>query len=177
MSFEILAGLPPYGPAAEQFSATGEGTHREGLVVEFLPPEAAPWIGNFQRGLTPFDTVVELPGTTEVLVVAGGTAYVVSPSKRLCLRTFGAGLRAALRFGDAVVLSDGLSLEALRGGGVQWRTPRISWDGFRNLRIEGTQALGDAWNAPDDAWTPFAVDLETGEVTCGGHLPESPGYG
>jgi hypothetical protein len=48
--FEDLPGLLRYGPTANQFSATGRGTHREGCVVRFFPEGAKPWVGNFQRG-------------------------------------------------------------------------------------------------------------------------------
>jgi hypothetical protein len=50
MEFEILAGLPTSGDWPEQFSATGMGAHREGLVVKFYPYSQSAWVGNFQRG-------------------------------------------------------------------------------------------------------------------------------
>jgi hypothetical protein len=49
LRFEILPGLPPYGPLPVQFSATGCGTHREGFVVQF-DGSSVPWVGNDQRG-------------------------------------------------------------------------------------------------------------------------------
>ena len=37
MRFEILPGLPPYGPMAISFTKNGAREHREGLVVRFYP--------------------------------------------------------------------------------------------------------------------------------------------
>jgi hypothetical protein len=50
--FEVLTGLPPYGPPAERFSATGQGTHREGFVVRFTDSRGRQWVGNFQAERT-----------------------------------------------------------------------------------------------------------------------------
>jgi len=44
-TWEVLEGLPVYGAPAVSFSATGLGTHREGLVVKFKA-YAGDWIGN-----------------------------------------------------------------------------------------------------------------------------------
>ena len=45
-TWDILDGLPTSGPSAVPFSSTGQGEHREGLVVRFsLPSET--WVGNF----------------------------------------------------------------------------------------------------------------------------------
>ena len=56
VKFEILSGLPPYGPSAEAFSATGQGKHKEGFVVRFRADDDNAWVGNFQPGLA--DTAV-----------------------------------------------------------------------------------------------------------------------
>ena len=97
-SFHVLPGLPPYGPLAlpVPFSATGMGTHKEGFVVEFLPGESASWVGNFQRGLSKFDLVVNEPGSNRLIVVAGGEAYLVDPLTRRCERTFGGAIQQYL---------------------------------------------------------------------------------
>src|SRR5271165_588214 len=49
-SFEILNGLPPYGPAALPFPEAGRGAFREGLIVRFHGVAGDSWVGNFQKG-------------------------------------------------------------------------------------------------------------------------------
>jgi hypothetical protein len=149
--------------------------HREGLVVEFSSAGGATWVGNFQRGLTPFDHMVHEPGTKHVIVIAGGEAYVVNPETHLCERTFGGQIEHVFRLDpEALVFSNGLWLEALGESGLKWRTRRIFWDSFRSLEVEAGRITGEAWNPVDDEWTPFAVLLATGEVKGGSYPPELP---
>jgi hypothetical protein len=74
MRFEVLPGLPPYGPMAISFTENGAREHREGLVVRFHPRESEPWVGNFLGGLTPYNIVLEHPNKTHIIVVARGEA-------------------------------------------------------------------------------------------------------
>lgn len=170
----VLPSLPTYGPLPEQFSATGRGTHREGFVVEFLPEDAPVWVGNFQRGLTSLDEVLVEPGTKWVIVIAGGEAYVVEPRSRTCVETFGGQIEEVWKIPPGtLVFSNGLWFEALGPDGLSWRTRQVSWDGFRNVRVDGGVIRGEAWNPMDD-WAPFTVDVATGEVRGGSFPPEIP---
>jgi hypothetical protein len=56
-AFDILPGLPAYGPMALSFPENGRGLFRQGLVVQFSPFSREAWIGNFQRGSTGPDMV------------------------------------------------------------------------------------------------------------------------
>jgi len=85
--WEILSGLPPYGPPALNFSATGTGLHREGYVVRFFPDGTEAWVGNFQPGFVSFWDVAEHPNGEDIVVIAGGTAYVISPTAKRCRKT------------------------------------------------------------------------------------------
>ena len=117
--FRVLAGLTATGPGPEQFSATSQGQHREGLVVQFLPESENTWIGNFQPGATGFNMVIPCVGGDTILVIAGGQGYEVHP---------------------------GVRLEAWGGHGIRWQSCRISWDGMRNVRVEGDTITGEAWS-------------------------------
>ena len=66
----------------------------------------------------------------------------------------------------ALLFCNGLNFEALRKDGLWWRSPRVSWDGIRNIRIEGAVLRGKAFDptARENAWSDFTVDLMTG--TC-----------
>lgn len=170
----ILVGLPPCGPMPEQFSATGQGMHREGLVVEFTPPEAPPWLGNFQRGTTSLDVVIASRQNTTVIVIAGGQAYVVDPVSRSCVRVFGGELEHAFEFADRTVFSNGLWLEAIAGERLLWRTPRLSWDGMKEVRVDGSRIVGRAYDPTTDAWAPFSVEIANGDAVGGSYPPELP---
>jgi hypothetical protein len=82
MRFEILPGLPPYGPMAVSFTIHGAREHREGLVVRFNPKGSEPWVGNFIGGLTACTVVLDHPNESDVIVVARGEACVVDPDHR-----------------------------------------------------------------------------------------------
>jgi hypothetical protein len=69
--FKILPGLPPYGPLALPFPEEGRGSFSEGLVVKFSPFNKQAWVGNFHRGLSGPDIVLEYPDQRQMIVIAG----------------------------------------------------------------------------------------------------------
>jgi hypothetical protein len=96
-AFEILPGLPPYGPMAKPFPSSGYASHREGFVVQFSSQKIGLWIGNFQRGLTNFSNVYEHPDGKRVVVVSGGDGYVIDPERQVSVANFSSGARNAYR--------------------------------------------------------------------------------
>jgi hypothetical protein len=172
LTWRILPGLPGTGPLPKQYSATGMGTHSEGFVVEFTSEKGECWIGNFQRGLSNASAVYREPGTRNPIVLAGGTAYVVDPTTRNLVRTFGGQIQVVLDDVERgqLVFGDGLWFEAVGCEGSRWRTRRLSWDGMRSVRVEGPRILGEAYSPVDqDAWHPFEVDLTDGSSTGGSY--------
>jgi hypothetical protein len=169
-SWEILDGLPVYGPMAEPFSATGQGTHREGLVVRFSPSTGS-WVGNFQRGLSSLDEVFAHPDGRHVVVVSGGTAYIIEADSHGLVAHFGGQIEEIVSVPEDgfVLLGNGLWFEALGPTGTAWRSRRISWDGMRNVSLAGTVVRGEAYapEGPDGTWYPFEVDVRTGTVRGG----------
>jgi hypothetical protein len=167
--WRVLTGLPATGPPPEQFSATGRGTHREGLVVEVVPDSGDPWIGNFQGGIGGLADVFAEPGTHHLIVVAEGTAYVVDPETRTLVRTFGGGLELVIEdlARHQLIFSNGLWFEAVGGGGTRWRSRRVSWDGLRSVRIEDGAIRGEAFSPFDDDWHGFGIDLADGAAVGG----------
>jgi hypothetical protein len=170
--WEILDGLPVYGPMAEPFSATGQGTHCEGLVVRFSAPTGS-WVGNFQRGFSSLDEVFAHPDGRHVVVVAGGTAYIVDADSHCLVAHFGAQIEQIILAPASgfVLLGNGLWFEALGPAGAAWRSRRISWDGMRKVSLAGTVLRGEAYapEGPDGAWYPFEVDVMTGAVSGGSY--------
>ena len=171
VSFEVLSGLPPYGPMAKPFPASGYGAHSQGFVVQFEGEKFGTWIGNFQPGLTSFSKAYEHPDGKHVVVVAAGAIYIVDPDTQAAEESGGMvssviqiSEKNALLFDDNIYLS-------LIGAHVTWQTKRLSWDGIRNLSISGDFVLGQGWRY-DDTWHDFAVSLANGSHT-GGAYDES----
>ena len=170
--FKPLAGLPGYGDLPEQFSDTGEGTHREGFVVEFFPSKnRASWVGNFQRGLNSFDEVLEHPNGSSVIVVAGGAGYVIDIENRKLTNIFGGMIETVIRVPEKniVIFGTCLDFEAVGASGLKWQSRRISWDGIRSLKLEDDVLKGEAWNL-DDVWIPFSLNVNTGEHEGGANV-------
>lgn len=177
-AFEKLPGLPPYGPEAMPFSATGQGTHREGLVVRFTADDGSSWSGNFQPGIGQFEAILRHPDSRRVVVVARGQAYVVDPNNSSKWECFGGSIETVLRIRElnALVFGNGLWFELVGAYGTIWQSRRISWDGMRDVSIQGLTLTGKSWFY-DGTWSDFTVDLVEGTVTGGSYNgPGSPEY-
>jgi hypothetical protein len=166
--FKILNGLPGNGDLPSQFSATGMGTHSEGFVVEFFPDSERSWIGNFQRALTKFDAVFEHPDNFSLGVIAGGECYVINPDKKECSEYFGGWFQSlrAIPEKHLVILGTPIDFIALGSSGVLWKSSRLSWDGIRNVRLDGEELFGEVC-CLDDTWIPFSLSITSGKHTGG----------
>jgi hypothetical protein len=168
----VLAGLPGTGPPPLPFSATGTGTHAEGFVVEFTLPTSETWVGNFQPGAGGASLALATPDAAHALVVSAGQGYVVEPTERALLRCFGASISDVLFLPEqgALILGNGLWFERVEKGALVWKSRRISWDGMMNVTVAGATLAGEAYDPMTDAWMPFEVDVETGQLR-GGSYP------
>ena len=168
MRFEILPGLPAYGPRAINFTIRGEREHREGLVVRFYPRHSEPWTGNFIGGTTICTAVLEHPDKSDVIVIAQGEASIVDPETCTVRDRIG-DVEQVIELPSlrSVILRDLTGFTALGADNKGWRSPRISWDGFRNVRVAGTDLLGEAYTPVEDSWVPFKLDLLTGHCPDG----------
>jgi hypothetical protein len=164
MRFEVLPGLPPYGPMAVSFTENGQSEYREGLVVRFCPKGSEPWIGNFLGGMSGCTIVLDHPNETDVIVVANGEVCVVNPESRALHGRFGADIQEVIPLPSlrSVVFRGTTDIAALVADNSGWRSPRISWDGFRDIEVNGTELSGKAYTPIGDVWVPFKLDLLTG---------------
>ena len=163
VTFEILAGLPSSGPMPVQFTYGDKRTHSEGLVVAFGNDGARSWVGNFQCAIGVASGVFAHPDGHHVVVIAGGEGYIVDPATRELTATFGGGINEVwpMTVMGALVFDDsGVAFSALGARGWQWRTKRISWDGFDALVLTGKQLGGQAWDAIAQRWLPFRLILQ-----------------
>ena len=166
--FTIQEGLPPYGPAALPFPESGQSAFREGLVIRFSGTTGDSWIGNFQRGFPDgFDFVVDHPDGRHVIIIAGGTGYIVDPGLRRQTHLFGGGVDFAqdVQGLGLVVFSDGVSFGAIDAGGTRWRSEQVSWDGIRNIVVDDATLRAEAWSPIPDRWHPFELNLLTGATS------------
>lgn len=170
MRSHILPGLPGEGPLPKQFSATGQGLFREGYVVEFNPPDANAWVGNFQSGGTQLYRVLEDLDGEAVLVIAGGQGYVVNERSGQLLAQYDRDINfvETHKQSNTLIVGSNKDFTAYRNNAVLWRTRRISWDGFRNLLVTGEEIQGEAW-CFDNTWHKFSVNLSTGYLTGGSY--------
>ena len=168
--FKVLLGLSPYGPMAKPFPASGYGSFREGYVVQLESKMFGTWIGNFQPGLTSFSGAYEHPDGKHVVIVSGGTIYIVDPETQVAEESGGSissvilvSEKNALLFEDSIFLS-------FIGPHDSWQSKRLSWDGIRNVSVSGEFALGECWRY-DDTWHEFSVSLSDGSHTGGAYDP------
>lgn len=165
-----MQGLPPYGPQATGFPEEWARLGREGLVVKFAETSGTTWIGNFQPGLGGLDDVRWHPNRQQVLVASAGALWCVDPDTRVGEKIAPAVFSIwQLESGDLLIDNQGLAYVRLGRSGVVWHTPRISWDGFQNVRVEAGQLAGQAWSPVEDRWLLFSVDLESGQVDGGSY--------
>jgi hypothetical protein len=169
MRFEVLPGLPPHGPMAISFTRNGAREHREGLVVRFYPRASEPWVGNFIEGMTACNVVLDHPNETCVIVVAQGEACLVDPERRAVIDRIAWDIDQVIPVPSlgSVVFQCLTDFFAIRADNSGWHSPRISWDGFRNIEVRETELLGEAYSPVSDAWAPFRLDLLTGHCTDG----------
>jgi len=172
VEFRELPALPAYGPLPLQFSSTGQGMHREGFVVEFLPETKESWVANFQPGLSGYSSAMSHPNGRHVLVISGGQAYVVDPCARKVEAMFGGAIDFVVSIQEigALVLGNGLWFEIVRANGCRAATRRISWDGMTQLKVSGSCLRGEAYDPLSESSVSFEVNLLDATHT-GGSYP------
>jgi hypothetical protein len=168
--FKVLTGLPPYGPTAKPFPASGHGAFREGFVVQFESHELGTWVGNFQPGCTDFSGAYEHPDGKHAVIVSGGAIYIVDPEIQTT-EEFGNGVSSVMQVNmNALLFNEDTNLSFIGPNG-NWKTKRLSWDGICDLSISGDSVLGKGWRY-DDTWHTFTVSLANGSHA-GGAYDES----
>jgi len=170
--FRILDGLPPAGLPARRFTAGPKGTSSSDLVVEFQPDGGPPWFGYFQTGTVQNSAATMHPNGRDVVVIAGGLCYVVSPNDGALLSVFGGEIKGVWQMPklNLLIFNGGdVAFAALGVEGWTWRTRRISWNGFEGIEIAEKTIYGRGWNAVARCWQPFSIEAATGVVHGGAY--------
>jgi len=169
-SFETLPGFPQTEETVLPFG--GQEHYSEGFLVRFRKEDGASWIGNFKRGYTELSGVFSLPATSELVVFAGGCAYIVNREVMTVGREFGNGYCQNLVQSKegAIIISDLTSVIIVERDGEVWISERISWDGIKDLKLDGDVVTGLSFDPmSDEKWIGFSVNVKTRVVTGGGY--------
>ncbi|MBO9564955.1 MAG: hypothetical protein J7621_19420 [Niastella sp.] len=172
--YQILAGLPSYGPMYVPVSPDGIPFYSEGFVVQFFNSDGTSWIGNFQRGLETFNHVYDFPELGKTVVFAYGQCYIMTDGEQKPLKTLGYGISQVFQASDNTLIAadqtDVIVIEI--GNDIVWYSERISWDGFADLAFSGDTLSGLAYKPTSsaDEWEPFSFNYRTKELI-GGTYP------
>jgi len=170
--YEILDSLPTYGPMYIPVTGDDEPYYSQGFTVRFFKDDKSDWVANFKPGWTGLNSIYEFSNQQNILVIAGGTCYIMNPNENKPIEVFGVGYETVIKTLDnRLILQDLTDITIVESNGEHWDTERISWDGLKDLKLEGNLVTGlsfDPMNNKEE-WVKFVVDLETRKVTGGSY--------
>ncbi len=149
-----------------------EPFYSEGFAVRFNKTNGTQWVANFQPGWTDLKTIVEFADTTNLLVIAFGTCYLMNPDEIKPLSVFGVGYLTTFTTQDGrLILQNQIHLTIVEPNGTYWDTERISWDGLKELVLNNNLVTGLAYDPMDDAdeWVNFSYNIDTKELIGGSY--------
>jgi len=170
--YEVLKGLPPYGPMHVSISENGEKFYNEGFVVRFIKSDGTEWVANFKTGWTNFSTVFELSSIDNIVVIASGQGYLISPDQQKAISTFGPSITQLLEFSDGRFISaNETNVVIIHPDGLIWESERISWDGIKELTFNGNIVMGYSYDPMHDAdeWVPLYFNIDTKLIEIGSY--------
>jgi len=175
LQYDILESLPVYGSMHVSIAQNDKPFYSEGFPIRFYKTDGTSWVANFEFGCTSLSAVYELPDTPNVLVIAGGSCYLMNPDHKRPLTAWGISYEKVLCMANgSLVLQDLTNLTIVERDGTYWTTERISWDGFKNLEVKGNTIEGFAYDPMNttNEWIEFLYNTESKELT-GGSYPNS----
>lgn len=173
MRYEILKGLPTYGPLYIPISESNIPFYSEGFVVRFFRSDGTSWAANFQKGFPEFNAVHSLAASDNILVIASGTCYLMHPDITKPIAVLGGGYEYVFTLPDERLVLQGTTfLTIIEPDGSNWDTERISWDGLKEVTIQGSCVSGLAFDLThgSEEWSPFTYDIDKKELTEGSYF-------
>jgi len=168
--YEILEGLPAYGPMYVPVSENGEQFSHEGLVIRFYKSNGGEWVANFQPGWSDCVLVEDYPDTNRIIVIAKGQGYIMSPDQEKPIDIFGVGINQVLKANDKkIILADFCNVWLVNDQGNVWQSKRISWDGIEDLKLQENLVTGLSYDPGANDWKPFSINLDTKETIGGSY--------
>jgi len=174
--YKILKGLPTYGDMAIPITSNDELFVSEGYVVKFYKDDGTEWIANFQMGWTDTSKVIDYKNSNLMIVIAGGTAYIMNPNNIQPLKIITYGITEVLSMDDGkFIIANETTLTILnKNGEIEWHSEYMSWDGIKDLKLDGNIVTGYAYNIfayedldIDNSWIKFTLNIETKEIEGG----------
>jgi len=169
--YEILKGLPAYGPMYIPVSDNEEPFYSEGYVVKFKKPDGEEWVANFRPGWTNYNNIFDFPKHNIIVVFAGGQGYIMKPDEQKPKMTFGLTIKDVVQKEDgSLICSDETHILVLDNKtGEIWKSDRISWDGIKNLKLVDNKVIGQSYDPtnPNQPWSDFELNLKTKEIKGG----------
>lgn len=178
--YRILNELPGVASKIVYFPNEGSGVRRDGVMVKFLPNIGEPWIGIFAFGnMLPSGEcgVYPGPGRNQLTVLAKGNAYIVSfnnPTSFIYVKSNPVIHVIPVPSRNLILFHDYTEIVAYNENGLMWETARISWDGIEIDKVSDTMIFGKSWDAPNEKYVQFSVDLTDGSHQGGSSPPDYP---
>ena len=150
--------------------------YSEGFVVRFHKTDGTEWVANFEPGWTDFKAIIELAGTTNLLVIASGTCYLMDTDQPKPLAVFGVGYSTTFKTATGkIILQDQTDFTIVEPNGQFWHTERISWDGFEEVELKDNILTGLSYDPTNqiNEWKEFSYNIDTKELI-GGSYPKQP---
>jgi hypothetical protein len=169
--YEILPGFPQSQERILEFG--GQPHYSEGFIVRFRRPDGASWIGNFRRGQTDLNGVYPLSSNSQIMVFADGNGYLLDLGTEKLVREVGHGYcqNVVPSVDGKIVISNLTQIIVIESAGEIWVSERISWDGIKDLRVDGSVVSGMAYDPTNKnkEWVEFSVDLQSHAIKGGSY--------
>lgn len=169
--FEILDGLPPYGPTYIPITVDKEPFVSEGYVVRFFKSDGTDWVANFKPGWTSYYNIFDYPDRDSTIVIAGGLGYIMTTENEKPKASFGLAIKNVIQKNDgSLICADDTHIVLLDNKtGDLWESDRISWDGIRDLKLNENIVTGQSYDPTNsiNPWSNFSIDLNTKEIEGG----------
>jgi len=153
-------------------SENGIKDYSEGFVVKFFKSDNTEWVANFQVGWTDFNYVHTFDKSEFIIIVAGGTCYIMNPEDHKPKSAFGVGFKSILeKDNGGIVLEDNTNIIIIEPNGEFWQSEQISFDGLAELKFENNIIYGLSYDPTSkfDLWTEFTLNLNTKEIIGGSY--------
>ena len=174
--YEILKGLPSYGPMYIPISEDGIPFYYEGFVVKFYKNNGTNWVANFKCGNSNFQAVFDYPKQDRIVVFANGICYIMTPEIENPIKVLGFDFLNAYQTEDGfLILPGGTDVSVININNDEvWSSERISWDGLDKLNFENDILTGLAYEltSDDGDWKPFSFNFRTKEIIGGTYSQE-----
>lgn len=171
--YEILPGLPPYGPMYVPVAQDGRPFASEGFVVRVYRSDGSSWVANCARAFSDFEGVFLCKDSEQFVIIAGGEGYLIHPNDYTPRACFGIVRGVVPNTEDRLVFFSDTEVTVIEPDASIWHSERIGYDGLKELACQDDQIKGLAFDVLamsgewQETWVPFAVNLTTRQVSGG----------